>query len=113
MKTKIDFNSYLTATDDIKNVCSLEHRDAFRLTNKEEKTICYFHIRKYSVDVYVHDTMTSLFKNRELLDCSSKNYHKIMIESESDLHDTLCAINTEYEKREKKKSKKSETATKK
>lgn len=113
MKTKIDFDSYINAVESIKNVCSLEHKDAFRLVNSEEKTICYFHIRKYSVDIYVHDTMTSLFKNYELKDCSSKNYHKIMIESESELFENLTKINTEYAKREaKKKSKKTDTTKK-
>lgn len=106
MKTKINFDSYLTATDDIKNVCSLEHKDAFRLVNTEDKTIAYFHIRKYSVDIYVHDSMQSLFKNKEKFECSSKNYHKIIVESEQELHDSLCKINTAYFKKQAKTTKK-------
>ena len=104
MKEKINFDEYVNAVSDIKNVCSLEHKDAFRLVNDEEKTICYFHIRKYSVDIYVHDSMSSLFKNKERKECSSKNYHKIMIESTSELHDSLCKINTAYLKKQEKKA---------
>jgi len=112
MKNAINFDSYVNSVSDIANVSKLQHKDAFRLVDEDEHTICYFHVRKYKVDIYVHDSMKSLFKSRELLDCSSKNYHKFIVRDENDLHDSLCKINTEYTKRKTKKSSKKSDSTK-
>ena len=114
MREKIDFDEYVTAVSDITNIVSLTHNDEFKLVDNNEKTLAYFHIRKYSVDIYIKDSMSKTLENYERFSSPCKNFSRIYVHSPAELHDSLIVINSDYQKSLKKtKSKKSDTTTKK
>lgn len=114
MKTVINYDAYVEAIENsaLTNVRKLSHKDAFALIDENEKTLCYFHVRKYSVDVYVKDSMTKTLSDKKRFDCSSKNFSKIFVESEAELVEALLTINSDYQKSLKKSTKKSDTTKK-
>lgn len=88
----------------------LSHKDAFRLVTPEMKTICYFHIRKYTIDIYVPNEMTTILTKKERKECSSRGYGKILVADGKELFESLTIVYNTYMDAQKKKAAEAEKA---
>lgn len=112
VKTVVDFDTTQAAIQSLIDTGvadKLSHKDAFRLITPEAKTICYFHIRKYSIDVYVPNTLDVL-KKKDRLPCSSRGYGKILVADGKELFESLTVVYNAYTEAQKKKAAEAEKA---
>lgn len=106
VKTVVDFDTTAEAIQtliDTKMAEKLTHKDAFRLVTPEAKTIAYFHIRKYSIDVYVPEKLEGVLPKKDRYPCSSRGYGKVLVADGKELFETLTIVYDAYTTAQKKK----------
>lgn len=113
VKTVVDFDSTQAAIQSLIDTGvadKLSHKDAFRLVTPEMKTICYFHIRKYTIDVYVPEEMNTILPKKNREKCSSRGYGKILVADGKELFESLTIVYNTYMDAQKKKAAEAEKA---
>ena len=111
-KPVVDFDSTKTFVQsllDTEIAKPMVHKDEFKLVSVEGKTVCYFHIRKHSIDVYVPDSMDVL-KEYERFKSPCRNYSRIYVNDGAELFAALTTIYDKHLAMEKKKAAEAEKA---
>ena len=110
VKTVVDFDTTAAAVQtllDTQIAQKLIHKDEFKLVyddgSAKGKTIAYFHIRKYSIDVYVPDRLEGLLPQYQRFPSPCKNFSRIYVNDGNELFNTLTIVYDTYATAQKKK----------